>query len=53
MIEKPVFLVGAERSGKTLLRLMLEHHPDISWLNEFEYSVDLVSDQGEYPSLSE
>lgn len=52
MIEKPVFLVGAERSGTTLLRLMLKHHPDISWLKEFEYSVDLVTDKGAYPSLN-
>ena len=45
-IDKPIFLVGAERSGTTLLRLMLDHHPQLAWCNEFEYSVDLISDTG-------
>jgi Sulfotransferase family len=51
MLEKPFFLVGAERSGTTLLRLMLDHHPFIGWVEEFEYSIDLVTDNGEFPSL--
>lgn len=51
MIEHPVFLVGAERSGTTMLRLMLDHHPEIAWLNEFEYAVDMVLDDGTTPSL--
>ncbi len=42
----PLFLVGAERSGTTLLRLMLDSHPQIAWCQEFEYAVDLVSDEG-------
>lgn len=29
--ERPVFLVGAERSGSTLLRLMLSHHPQLAF----------------------
>ena len=49
-IDKPIFLVGAERSGTTLLRLMLDHHPQLAWCNEFEYSVDLISDTG-WPQL--
>lgn len=49
-IEQPFFLVGAERSGTTLLRLMLDHHPQLAWCNEFEYSVDLISDTG-WPKL--
>lgn len=52
MIRKPFFLVGAERSGTTLLRLMLNHHPQISWVQEFEYSVDLVTNSGQFPSLN-
>ncbi|MEP0844220.1 MAG: sulfotransferase, partial [Phycisphaerae bacterium] len=46
MAKDPVFLVGAERSGTTLARLMLDHHPRIAWLNEFEYAVDLIGPQG-------
>ncbi len=53
MIESPVFLVGSERSGTTMLRLMLDHHPRIAWLNEFEYAVDRVSDDGSQPALSD
>lgn len=46
----PTFLVGAERSGTTLLRLMLDFHPRVAWCNEFEYSVDAVSGDG-WPDL--
>jgi hypothetical protein len=51
MITAPVFLVGAERSGSTMLRLMLNDHPDVCWLNEFEYAVDHLGDDGAYPNL--
>ena len=50
-IRSPLFLVGAERSGTTLLRLMLSHHPCLAWVEEFEYAVDWVSDDGCYPDL--
>lgn len=43
-VSQPVFLVGAERSGTTLLRLMLDHHSQLTWCNEFEYAIDLISD---------
>ncbi len=46
----PIFLVGAERSGTTLLRLMLSHHPKISFLNESEYIVDYITENGEFPN---
>ena len=49
----PFFLVGAERSGTTLLRLMLSHHPQIAWCQEFEYVVDKISPTGEFPLLTE
>lgn len=47
----PIFLVGAERSGTTLLRLMLSHHPKISFANESEYLVDFISEDGEFPDI--
>ena len=49
----PVFLIGAERSGTTLLRLMLNEHPQISWLNEFEYAVDQISCQNGWPDVND
>jgi|GEM_PF-5624238 len=51
MISEPIFLVGSERSGTTVLRLMLAHHPQIAWCQEFEYAVDRVSDDGNFPNL--
>lgn len=39
---QPVFLVGAERSGSTLLRLMLDFHPQIRFLPEHELLVDFM-----------
>ena len=39
----PFFVVGAVRSGTTLLRLMLGHHPEICRCEEMEYVVgDIV-----------
>ena len=48
-----LFLVGAERSGTTMLRLMLDHHPMLAWQNEFEYAVDRVGSDGGFPELAE
>ncbi len=45
----PVFLVGTERSGTTLLRLMLDHHPKLAFQFESEYMVEFVGDHGELP----
>ena len=50
-LQCPVFLVGAERSGSTLLRLMLDHHPEIAMDKEFDFAVALVSDTGQLPSM--
>ena len=52
LISEPVFLVGAERSGTTLLRLMLDCHPQIAFHSEFEYVVDYFSDNN-CPRLNE
>jgi len=51
-VERPVFLVGAERSGTTMLRLMLDSHPDISFLEEFEYVVESIPATG-WPDVAE
>lgn len=53
LLDKPYFLVGAERSGTTVLRLMLSHHSSIAWCNEFEYAVDALVDENTWPSLSD
>lgn len=51
LISKPIFLVGAERSGTTVLRLMLDHHPQLCWCNEFEYVVERIPDSKDWPQL--
>src|SRR5690606_7529119 len=51
-IENPIFLVGAERSGTSLLRLLLDHHPDIAFQMEFEYAVDQAGPNGEAPDMA-
>lgn len=50
-ITTPIFLVGAERSGTTLLRLMLDHHPKIAFNYEFEFAVDQINAAGNWPDL--
>ncbi|MGB0952340.1 MAG: sulfotransferase family protein [Planctomycetota bacterium] len=45
----PYFLVGAERSGTTLLRLMMDHHPQICCLFESNFFVDYLTDDGGDP----
>ncbi len=45
------FPCGAERSGTTLLRLLLDHHPEIAWSSEFEYSVDKLPGDAGFPDM--
>jgi len=45
-VEAPFFLVGSERSGTTLLRLMLSHHPRIECAPEFEFLVESMPEEG-------
>lgn len=51
MIREPIFLVGSERSGTTLLRLMLDHHPSIAFHFEFEFAVEGLADDGTFPPV--
>lgn len=50
-MSSPYFLVGSERSGTTMLRLMLDGHPNVCFHHEFVYSVDEIKADGEFPSL--
>lgn len=50
-VNEPVFVVGAERSGSTMLKLMLDHHPAISFPHQYEFSVDRLGDDGTPPDL--
>jgi len=52
VISQPIFLVGAERSGTTLLRLMLDHHSNIAFHGEFEFVVDYFRGDN-YPLLDD
>lgn len=46
-IKRPVFLVGSERSGTTLLRLMLSHHPQLAFHFESGFVVHPLKGHGE------
>lgn len=46
-------MIGAERSGTTFVRLLLDHHPQIAFQFEFELAVDCVSDNGDLPKIEE
>ncbi len=50
---EPAFIIGSVRSGTTLLRLMLDHHPELAFHFEFEFAVDQIGADGAYPSLPE
>lgn len=49
----PVFIVGPVRSGSTLLRLMLDSHPQITNPGECDFLFDMVGDTGECPNVSD
>jgi len=49
--QPPFFLVGSERSGTTLLRLMLAHHKDIECAPEFEFLVESMPAGIGWPEL--
>lgn len=53
VVTQPTFLVGAEQSGTTLLRLMLDSHPEIAFAEDFGYVVDGVSHNGSLPTAAD
>ena len=53
LIAEPLFLVGSERSGTTVVRIMLDCHPQIAFFCEFQYAVAMVPDSQGWPDLNE
>lgn len=53
MIEQPILLVGSERSGTTLLRLMLDSHPELAFGEEFEWAVEQIGQDGAWPDVDD
>ena len=51
--QQPTFIVGAVRSGTTLLRLMLDHHPQLAFHFEFEFAVDQIAADGTFPAVAD
>ncbi len=45
------FLIGSERSGSTMLRLMLDHHPQLACNLESDFLVSEVADDGTLPDM--
>lgn len=53
MSASPTFLIGAERSGTTLFRLMVDSHPEITCIESLDYVINAVGADGSFPSLSD
>ena len=51
-MNRPFFLIGSERSGSTMLRLMLDHHPQLACNLESDFLVSQLGEQGQYPTMS-
>ena len=49
--DAPFFLVGAVRSGTTMLRLLLAHHSQICRCNEMEFVASAISGRAGWPDL--
>jgi len=50
-IKQPIFMVGSERSGTTMLRLLLDHHPDIAFNLESMFLISQLSNDGSFPDM--
>jgi len=51
--QQPIFILGSQRSGTTMLRLMLNAHPDIAVPHESAFITEMVPMLKEYGDLSE
>lgn len=50
-LETPFFVVGPVRSGTTLLRLLLGHHPSICRCEEMEYLTPWLVGRSDWPEI--
>ena len=50
-MNRPFFLIGSERSGSTMLRLMLDHHPQLACNLESDFLVSQLDDRGHFPAI--
>lgn len=53
MTFNPTFLIGAERSGTTLFRLMVDSHPEMTCIENFDYVINAVQPDGSFPALED
>lgn len=53
LIAQPVFLVGPEHSGTSLMGMMLDHHPMLSFFCDFPYAVEMMPKGNGWPDLRE
>jgi hypothetical protein len=49
-MNRPFFLIGSERSGSTMLRLMLDHHPQLACNLESDFLVSQLDHRGRFPA---
>jgi Sulfotransferase family len=49
----PFFLVGSERSGTTLLGLMLSNHPELAFHREFDFCASRLPVGSGFPQMAE
>lgn len=53
MNDRLFFVCGALRSGTSLTHLILDQHPEISNPGEFDFLFDRISENGEFPNITE